>query len=390
MNTHRLIRPSTTLFCALLLAAPMMSACAPVEAEADAPEAPTADALSGIWDTIHGGGSAPIRSITRRSDGQLIGPISTGHSIEVWISGDGGATWAPHGSVVTNGGVDFGDPTMLHIPGTHTIFCAFREFSGGQWRITVTRSDNDGDGWVYDSTVVGPVSPFVGAPFLFQRQNGDLQIYYDSELLASQNGKGGHQWIAMQGRHGTGGAWDAYGVVAASRALEPNALSRDGMATVVQLGGDRLMIVTEGVEPFQTGGSFANEIHAIESWDGGRTWDGSLRRTIYRPRVDGGSGRRYNAYVPYAIRVGGGPVGVAFCTDEDKGGAPDFSSDPVDRRQCHVKYISTTNTFENWSGSSPIWTGSDRNYTPGLFERASNDVIVTIDQLGGIRVMHSR
>ncbi|WP_253996837.1 sialidase family protein [Myxococcus qinghaiensis] len=332
-------------------------------------------------------GGAPIRSITRRSDGVLIGGASAGTRIDVWTSTNGGASWSPHGSVANNPAVQFGDVTMRAIPGTRIIFCAFREYAGGQYRITITRSDNDGDNWVYDSTVIGPVSRFVGAPFLFQRANGDLQVYYDSEPLAAQRGYPGHQWIAMQGRAGISGSWTAYGVVAVAWDKRPGALNREGMPTVVQLGGDRLMVVVEGVEAFATGGARANVINAVQSWDGGRTWDESLRRTVYQSRIDPGSGRRYNAYVPYAIRVGNGPVGVAFCTDEDKAGPPDLSSAPVDQRNCHVGYVSTTVNFESWSAPSPVWTATSRNYTPGLYERALNDVIVVIDALGGNRVL---
>jgi hypothetical protein len=191
----------------------------------------------------------------------------------------------------------------------------------------------------------------------------------------------------MQGRLGTTGAWTAYGVVAVAWDKRAGALNREGMPTVVQLGGDRLMVVVEGVEPFTTGGARANVINAVQSWDGGRTWDESLRRTVYRSRVDPGSGRRYNAYVPSAIRVGNGPVGVAFCTDEDKVGAPDASSTPPDQRNCHVGYVNTTVNFETWSAPTAVWTATSRNYTPGLFERAFNDVIVLIDALGDNRVL---
>src|SRR6218665_1047259 len=387
ISSSRAYRPLLTALA--LLTAPF-SACSPDEPPADNAETIVrSDAAlpSGGWGVLMASGGAPIRSITRRSDGILIGGASTGHGITVWASRDNGASWYAHGSVASNPNVEFGDVTMRAIPGTRTIFCAFREFSGGQWRVTVTRSDNDGDGWVYDSTVAGPTTWFVGAPFLFQRANGDLQIYYDSELLAAQRGYSGHQWIAMQGRKGTTGAWTAYGTVAVSWDKRAGALNREGMATVVQLGGDRLMAVVEGVEPFATGGAHAKVIYAVQSWDGGKTWDDSLRRTVYQPRIDPGSGRRYNAYVPYAIRVGNGPVGVAFCTDEDKAGAPDASSAPVDQRNCHVGYVSTTTSFETWSGASPVWTATSRNYTPGLFERAPNDVIVVIDGLGTNRVL---
>ncbi|QRK06730.1 phage capsid protein [Archangium violaceum] len=342
------------------------------------------EALTGAgWTVLQASGPAPIRSIVRRSDGWLIGPRSSGHEIEVWASSNEGASWFRHGSVAKNAAVDFGDVTMLRIPGTATIFCAFREHANGQFRVTVTRSDNDGNSWVYDSTVVGPVSRFVGAPFLFLRANGDLQVYYDSEELAAARGYPGHQWIAMQGRNGRTGPWTAYGVVTVSREKAAGALSREGMPTVVRLGGDRLMVVAEGVEPFPTGGVRANVIHSTQSWDGGRTWDDSMRRTVYQSRIHSGTGRRYNAYAPYAIRVGNGPVGVAFCTDEDKTTAPDLSSTSPAQRQCHVGYVSTTTNFETWSGTSAIWTGSTQNYTPGLFERSSNNVIVTIDAFSG-------
>ncbi|WP_163995672.1 sialidase family protein [Pyxidicoccus caerfyrddinensis] len=374
----------------LTLLAVSLSACAP---EAPSPEAEVplaqseAELPTGGWRVLMASGGAPVRHITRRSDGLLIGGVSAGTRIDVWTSANGGASWQLHGSVANNPAVQFGDVMMRAIPGTRTVFCAFRELSNGQWRITVTRSDNDGDHWVYDSTVIGPVTRFVGAPYLFQRANGDLQVYYDSEPLAASRGYPGHQWIAMQGRLGTTGAWTAYGVVAVAWDKRAGALNREGMPTVVQLGGDRLMVVVEGVEPFATGGANANVINAVQSWDGGRTWDESLRRTVYRSRVDPGSGRRYNAYVPSAIRVGNGPVGVAFCTDEDKVGAPDASSTAPHLRNCHVGYVNTTVNFETWSAPSAVWTATSRNYTPGLFERAFNDVIVLIDALGDNRVL---
>jgi hypothetical protein len=373
----------------LTLLATSLVACGPeAPSEARPERAQREDTLpSGGWRTLMASGGAPIRSITRRSDGVLLGGASTGHGITVWSSGDNGASWTVLGSVASNAAVEFGDVNMLAIPGTNTVFCAFREYANGQFRVTVTRSDNGGAGWVYDSTVVGPVSRFVGAPFLFRRASGDLQVYYDSEELAAKGGFAGHQWIAMQGRAGLGGAWTAYGTVTVARDKRAGALSREGMATVVQLGGDRLMAVVEGVEPFTTGGVRANIINAVESWDGGRTWDDSLRRVVYQSPIHSASGRRYNAYVPFAIRVGNGPVGVAFCTDEDKGGTPDLASTPPDQRSCHVGYVSTTSSFETWSSPSPVWTATSRNYTPGLFERAPNDVIAVIDGLGTNRVL---
>ncbi|RYZ73957.1 MAG: exo-alpha-sialidase [Proteobacteria bacterium] len=363
---------------------------ASLHTEAPTSPEPSVDKTSTpTWQTIQAAGPGPIRSIVRRGDGKLLGPVASAQSIQLWRSSDEGAKWTFRGSITFDPTVEFGDPMMLALPNGKTIFCAYREHKNGLWQIKVSRSDDGGDSWVLDSRVVGPVEPFVGAPFLLLASNGDLQIYYDSELLAKEQGAPGHQWIAMQGRHGTSGAWDAYGVVVASRIPAQGALSREGMATVVSLGEDRLLLVTEGVQPFAEGQGFANEIHAVESMDGGRTWDQSLRRTVYRARLDTKTGRRYNAYVPFALQIGDGPVVVAFCTDENNSGAPDSPSADVRTRHCNVKYVQTTTDFETWSEPSPIWTGSDRNYTPGLFERSANDVIVTIDQLGsGMRIMN--
>ncbi|WP_163195163.1 phage capsid protein [Clostridium thermarum] len=328
-------------------------------------------------------GSAPIRSIIRCSNGRLIGARTAGHEIEVWSSSNNGSSWTRYGAVVSNNSINFADPNLLAIAGTNTVFIAFTEINSGKHWITICRSDNNGKSWVYDSTVVGNTSRFVGAPFLFRADNGDLQCYYDSEELAEVNGRPGHQWIAMQGRNGISGSWNKYGVVTVSREANSALLTRDGMATVVNLGNNRLMCVTEGVETYATGGSHANVIRAIQSWDGGMTWDYNNRQIVYQSRIDAGSGRRYNAYAPYAIRIGGGPVGVVFCTDEDFQGPPAYSNQDVLTRRAHVKYIQTTNTFENWGSVTTIWAAGDKAYVPGLYERWSNNVLVTIDNFHG-------
>lgn len=333
-------------------------------------------------------GSASIRSITRCSDGSLIGPRTSGHEIEVWTSIDNGASWIRKGSVASNSNINYADPTMLAIPGTNIVFCAFTEVTAdNKHSIVVCRSDNNGASWVYDSTVVGGKSKFVGAPFLFEANNGDLQCYYDSEQLATDNGHDGFQYIAMQGRKGISGDWNNYGTVIASREANTNTISRDGMATIVDLGNNRLMCVTEGIESTPTGGANANVIRAIQSFDGGRTWDYNNRKIIYKSKVDSGSGRRYNSYCPYAIRIGNGPVGVVFCTDEDFAGAPDYSNQAVETRRAHVKYIQTTDTFEHWGAVTTIWSGGTNAYTPGLFERSSNNALVTIDNFSGVQTV---
>lgn len=330
-------------------------------------------------------GSGPIRSMTIRQDGMIIGGRSSGHEIEVWGSKDKGNSWNCIGSVVKNEDINYGDVMFLAVPDTNKVFCAFREFNTttSQYAVTVCRSDDGGYNWVYDSTVISGCTAFVGAPWLFIAQNGDLQCYYDSEPLAAQNGVSGAQWIAMQGREGLTGSWDKYGVVAASRDADASKFVRDGMASVVDLGNNRIMLVTEGIEENTSGGVYANVVRAIQSFDGGYTWNYSGRKIVHQSSIDSQSGKRYNAYCPMAIRVGNGPVGVVFCTDEDFGGTPDASNAAVSERRCHIKYIRTLENFETWGDITSIWSDGSGAYAPGMIETESNEILISIDHFSG-------
>lgn len=330
-------------------------------------------------------GPAAIRSLTMLNDGMILGGRSTGHQIEVWVTSNKGISWSLRGTVATNNGIDYGDVMFLAIPGTTKVFCAFREqnTSNRLFSVTICRSDNNGFDWVYDSTIISGQILFVGAPWLFLANNGDLQCYYDSEPLAYSYGAYGSQWIAMQGRNGLSGSWNKYSIVDASRDRNMGKLCRDGMASVIDLGNNRIMVVTEGVEDSPSGGDYANVVRAIQSFDGGKTWDYNGRRIVYQSRIDGGSGRRYNAYAPMGIRIGGGPVGVVFCTDEDFGGTPDKSSEDVTRRRTHIKFIRTLSTFESWGDLKSFWVDGSQAYVPGMFEMTWNEVMVTIDHFNG-------
>lgn len=329
-------------------------------------------------------GSGAIRSMTVRTDGVVVGGRSSGHEIEVWASWDKGSSWSRIGTVANNSSIDFGDVMFLAVPQTNIVYCAFRERNQvNEYAITLCRSDDGGYNWVYDSTVIAGCTEFVGAPWLFIAQNGDMQCYYDSELLASQNGVQGAQWIAMQGRQGRTGNWDKYGVVAASRDADVSKFIRDGMASVVDLGNNRIMLVTEGIEETASGGVYANVVRAIQSFDGGYTWDYAGRKIVYQCGFDSASGRRYNAYCPMAIRVGNGPVGVVFCADEDFGGTPDMSNADVMTRRSHIKYIRTLENFETWGDLTSVWTSGSTAYAPGMIETASNEILITIDHFYG-------
>ena len=333
-------------------------------------------------------GPAPIRSQTMLGDGTILGGRIAGHQIQVWVTNNKGISWTMRGSVASDERINYGDVMFLAIPKTSIVFCTFREEnSARQWAVTVCRSDNNGYDWVYDSTVISGQSLFVGAPWLFLANNGDLQCYYDSEPLAAHYGASGSQWIAMQGRNGIRGDWNKYGLVEASRDSNIGKLCRDGMATVIDLGNNRIMVVTEGVEDYPSGGVYSNVVRAIQSFDGGKTWDYGGRRIVYQSFIDSSSQRRYNAYCPMGIRIGGGPVGVVFCTDEDFGGTPDPSDQDVTKRRTHIKFIRTLENFETWGDLKSFWTNGNQAYAPGMFEMSFNEVMVSIDHFGNQRIL---
>ena len=143
------------------------------------------------------------------------------------------------------------------------------------------------------------------------------------------------------------------------------------------------MVVTEGVEDNPSGGKYANVVRAIQSFDGGKTWDYYGRRIVYQSSIHSSSQRRYNAYCPMGIRIGGGPVGVVFCTDEDFGGIPDNSDENVMQRRAHIKFIRTLNNFETWGDLKSFWTGGRQAYAPGMIETKFNEVLVSIDHFSG-------
>ena len=170
------------------------------------------------------------------NDGIILGGRISNHEIQVWTSSNKGITWTMRGSVANNKEIEFGDVVFLLIPNTNKIFCAFREYNKDKlWSVTICRSDDNGFNWVYDSTIISGQKLFVGAPWLFLANNGDLQCYYDSEPLANDNGASGSQWIAMQGRNGITGEWNKYGIIVASREIVISKLCRDGMAAVIDL-----------------------------------------------------------------------------------------------------------------------------------------------------------
>jgi hypothetical protein len=339
------------------------------------------------WTTVNGNTPAAIRIITRSSGGRLIGGRVGGapNAVEVWASDNNGTDWYRTGTVAgPTTAAEFGDACFLSDGGT-LVYAAFREHWGNHWQITICRSVDGGNSWVFDSVVdSNDNNRFLGAPYLWFSRDGTVQCYYDSEKAAANAGRPGYQWIFMKARpkFAFGGAWNSYSAVA-SRPSNTAVVARDGLPSVVNLDGSTMMLVCEGVDPNNPA---RNCLFAIKSFNNGRTWDFATRQKIWAPFKNG---VQFNAYDAHAVRYGNGPVGVVFCTDDDFA-SPSPNNAPPHLRNAHVKFIRTLATFEQWGDLQTVETGQNSMYSPGLFEISFNTLLSTIDFYGGRQVIKRR
>lgn len=339
------------------------------------------------WTLKNNNTPAPIRFVTRSSGGRLIGGRVGGNpnAIEVWASTNNGSAWSRISTVSgPTSSSQFGDVCFLSDGGT-LVYCAFRERFGSTWQITMCRSTDGGNTWAFDSVVdSNNQNRFLGAPALWFSRDGRVQCYYDSEKVAADNGQPGKQWIMMRAKDkfAFGGAWNAYSAVA-SRPSNMGTFARDGMASVCNLGGSTMMLVCEGVDPANTA---RNALYAIKSYSNGVSWDYNSRQRIWAPFKNG---VQFNAYCPVVVRYGGGPVGVAFCTDDDFA-TPSADSAPPDQRNAHVKFIRTLGSFESWGDLQTVEAGQNSMYAPSLFELSANVLLNTNDLYAGRQTVRQR
>ena len=376
------------------------------------PHLRAADWQTGNWQVVKSTSgatkrSAPIRTVVSTAGGRLLGTRSAGAWIELWASDNNGIDWVSLPRIAQSSATQFGDPTLTVLP-SGEILAGYRENDPTLgWRVQTSRSLDGGQTWTAAGTIhdwTNTQGEFVGAPFFNRLSDGTLQAYYDSEPAAP----GSSQYIAVKtGAFNAGtNQWNWTNPRVVNSAPANATFVRDGLASVVNLGpdldgvGDRLMVVTEAISV--TGGVAHNVIRAFEVQNGGAAqadWNSLLdSRVIYESPALDPAGHKYNAYAPFALRVGGGPVVVGFSTDEGLDPlniAADNSSAPPDQRHSEIKLIQTTGNFETWSApitvfgvNHPSFTGSYSsgdifNYLFGMYELSPNDVVATLDMFGG-------
>ena len=351
------------------------------------------------WDPPLDGRGA--RAPVQLKSGELLAVRSAtqGERVQMIVaaSRDDGKTWSDVGVIASDvRGTDLGDQHLITTLDDR-LLCSYRRNhlhgeGGPTYAIEVAQSVDDGRTWTRHS-VVAQSRPDTGrepsrglwSSFLLQRRDGTLQCYYDDEETPFGAGFPRHQWLSMRTWDAKCGQW--LDPVTVSRAHDENHLSRDGMPSVVELDGGRLIAAFESV---QVRPPHANLVRYVTSDDGGRTWSWreAERGVLYQPARGGD----FMALAPWMIRLHDDQTLLCvFCTDEDRE-RPDVSGTPPHRLNMDVKYVSSTDGGRTWDRDATlVYAGGHRNYLPGVAQLHRGGVMVQLlDYTRGYRVVSGR
>ena len=298
-------------------------------------------------------------------------------------STDGGRHWENLSVITKDGpGRDMGDGHLIQLPDGAVLFSYRHNFTGAnkvrQYSVRVAISHDAGRSWqphsvVAEATLDPAAEPEalrgLWASYLLRKRDGTLQCYYDDEDTPHREGLFRHQWLRMKTWDERQKQWTA--PVTVSRAHHAQQLSRDGMASVIELGSGRLFCALESV---QTSRPHANCIRYVTSDDGGRSWSWQReeRRILYQTAKP-----NYLVVSPWISRSPGGALLCAFATEEDQP-APSVSGTHPQHLKLDLKYISSRDDGRTWTrDAQTLFTGKHRSYAPGILLLKDGALLVT-------------
>jgi len=219
--------------------------------------------------------------------------------------------------------------------------------------------------------------------FLLLKRDGTLQCYYDDEDTPHRAGFFRHQWVTMKTWDKTSQQW--VNPVTVSRAHDRSHLSRDGMASVVELPSGQLLCALESVH---TAPPHANCIRQVTSDDGGRTWSWQHeeRRILFQS-----SKPNHLSVSPWVTQLPGGPLCCVFATDEAQP-LPSRSGTPPRYLKTDVKCVFSVDQGRSWSpAAQTIFAGTHHSYVPGVLMLRDGSLLVTCQDFstGGHRAITS-
>jgi hypothetical protein len=298
---------------------------------------------------------------------------------------DGGTNWHDL-SVIATGAKrdDLGDGHLIQLPAGPVLYSyrhnQHRARASGprHYSIRTAISHDAGRTWQAHAMVAESSCDPAKEPdalrglwssFLLLKRDGTLQCYYDDEDTPHREGLLRHQWLTMR-------TWDTNLLawvhpITVSRAHDRRDLSRDGMASVVELPSGRLLCVLESV---QTSPPHANCIRLVTSDDGGQTWSWRReeRRILFQSNHPG-----YLAVSPWVARRGDGQLLCAFATDEDRP-APGKPGTHAMFLSLDLKYLSSSDNGRTWPrAAQTIFAVTHHTYAPGILSLRDGSVLVT-------------
>ena len=215
--------------------------------------------------------------------------------------------------------------------------------------------------------------------FLLLRRDGALQCYFDDEDTPHREGFFRHQWVTMKTWDPSGRRW--HQPVTVSRAHARDHLSRDGMASVVELPSGRLLCALESVQTYRP---HANCIRMVTSDNSGRTWSWQREE---REILFQSSRANHLAISPWLARLPGGELVCVFATDENSA-QPGKSGTHPRRLNLDLKYILSKDSGRTWSHEAlTLYAGTHRTYVPGVLPLRDGALLVTCQDFstGGYR-----
>jgi hypothetical protein len=305
-----------------------------------------------------------------------------GIQLVAFRSNDNGKTWQPCGIIASDpdARTDIGDGNIVQTANGQ-LLAVYRHNHHGlertvpDYAIKVSVSKDNGKTWSPHSVVAeskpAERNPSRGlwSPFLFVTSKGEIQCYYDDEDTPFKNGFPGHQWITMKALTSSSRSWRRATTVA--RAMDSRHLSRDGMSSVIEVRGGKLLCAFESV---QVQPPFAGLIRFVTSSDEGRTWSWQAtdRPVLYEPKD-----RRYHAFSPCLLKLSENEIMATFATNEDRP-EPGISGTVPQSLGLDIKYVSSTDGGKTWlKQASEVYYGSHRNYLPGLVRLSKDRILAT-------------
>lgn len=299
-------------------------------------------------------------------------------------SKDGGRTWGVLSTIVcVPGKQDVGDGHLIQLKSGEVLYSFRQNLTGGgakgaqAYSIRVAVSRDGGTIWQPHSVVVESAVGFearhnsslgLWSSFLLAKRDGTLLCFFDDEATPGREGLHNHQWLMAKTWYREQQTWGSPVIVSRAAGRE---LSRDGMASVVELESGRLLAAFESVRADKP---HANLIRLVTSDDGGKTWSWQTkgRGVLFEP-----GDHRYMAVAPWLARCTDGTLICVFATDEDRA-EPDRPGTPPPQFHMDIKCVVSCDGGQSWTQrAQTVFAGSHRCYAPGLSVLQDGSLLLT-------------